>query len=134
MLDDDVRIRPASPEEAEDLSDIAWRSKEYWNYPIETMNEFRNFLTITEDFIEANPTYVIENEETEDKLGFYSLETDEDGKFWIRHMWVIPEYIGAGVGGELFLHACETAETVGASEIYIVSDPSGEEFFLHMGA
>ena len=51
MLDDDVRIRPASPEEAEDLSDIAWRSKEYWNYPVETMNEFRNFLTITEDFI-----------------------------------------------------------------------------------
>ena len=134
MLDDDVRIRPASPEEAEDLSDIAWRSKEYWNYPVETMNEFRNFLTITEDFIETNPTYIIENEQTEEKLGFYSLDTAPDGKCWLRHMWVIPEYIGAGVGGELFFHACETAETVGAEEIYIVSDPSGEEFYLHMGA
>jgi predicted N-acetyltransferase YhbS len=25
---------------------------------------------------------------------------------------VVPEHIGTGIGGELFLHACETAETV----------------------
>ena len=37
MYDDDVRIRPAKPEEAEDLTDIAWQSKAYWDYPPETM-------------------------------------------------------------------------------------------------
>ena len=135
MLDDDVRIRPAVPEEAEELSDIAWSSKGYWEYPVEVMNEFRSFLLIREEFIENNIVYLAENEETEEKIGFYALEKDDEkGQWWLRHMWVIPEYIGSGIGGELFLHACETAETVGAEEIYILSDPSGTEFFTHLGA
>jgi GNAT superfamily N-acetyltransferase len=131
---DEVRIRPVSPEEAEDLSDIAWRSKAYWEYPADTMKEFRDFLTITEDFLENNPSYLAEDEESEEKLGFYCLEVGEDGRWWLRHLWVAPEYIGTGIGGDLFLHACEMAETVGADELYILSDPNCEEFYLHMGA
>ena len=46
----------------------------------------------------------------------------------------MPEHIGTGVGGELFLHACEIAETVGADELNIIADPNVEEFYLHMGA
>ncbi len=134
MLDDDVRIRPAEPQEAELLSDIAWLSKEYWDYPVEMMVHFRDFLTITDDFIDKNPTYLAENEETGEIIGFYSIELLEDSKWWIRHLWVVPERIGTGVGGELFLHACETAETVGANELNIITDPNVEEFYLHMGA
>lgn len=134
MLDEEVRIRPAEPEEAELLSDVAWRSKEYWEYPVEMMSNFRDFLTITDDFIEKNPTYLAENEETGEIIGFYSIELFEDSKWWIRHLWVVPEHIGTGVGGELFLHACEIAETVGAEELNIITDPNVEEFYLHMGA
>ncbi|MDY9920219.1 MAG: GNAT family N-acetyltransferase [Synergistota bacterium] len=134
MLDEEVRIRPAEPEEAELLSDVAWRSKEYWEYPVDMMIHFRDFLTITDDFIEKNPTYLAENEETGEIIGFYSLELFEDSKWWIRHLWVVPERIGTGVGGELFLHACEIAETVGADELNIIADPNVEEFYLHMGA
>jgi N-acetylglutamate synthase-like GNAT family acetyltransferase len=134
MLDEEVRIRPAEPEEAELLSDVAWRSKEYWEYPVDMMSHFRDFLTITDDFIEKNPTYLAENEETGEIIGFYSIELFEDSKWWIRHLWVVPEHIGTGVGGELFLHACEIAETVGAEELNIITDPNVEEFYLHMGA
>ena len=134
MLDDDVRIRPAEPEEAELLSDVAWRSKEYWEYPVDMMSHFRDFLTITDDFIEKNPTYLAENEETGEIIGFYSIELLDDFKWWIRHLWVVPERIGTGVGGELFLHACEIAETVGADELNIIADPNVDEFYLHMGA
>ena len=62
MYDDDVRIRPAKPEDAEELADIAWRSKSYWDYPPEMMELFRGQLTIKQDFIERNPTYLIEHE------------------------------------------------------------------------
>lgn len=134
MLDDEVRIRPAEPEEAELLSDIAWRSKEYWDYPVDMMAHFREFLTIKDDFVENNPTYLAENEETGEILGFYSIELQNDSKWWIRHLWVVPEHIGTGVGGELFLHACEMAETVGAKELNILTDPNVEEFYIHMGA
>ena len=133
MLDDDVRIRPAAPEEAETLTDIAWRSKGYWEYSTEQMRLFRDFLTITEQFIEDNPSYVLENEETSEAMGFYSLE-NRGGRWWLEHLWLVPEHIGSGYGGELFLHACETAETVGAKELYIESDPNAEDFYIHMGA
>lgn len=134
MLDDEVRIRSAEPEESELLSDIAWCSKEYWGYPVEMMDLFRDFLTIKDNFIENNPTYLAENEETGDMLGFYSIERHDEQKWWIRHLWVVPEYIGTGLGGELFLHACEMAETVGADELNIITDPNAEAFYLHMGA
>ena len=133
MLDDDVRIRPAAPEEAETLTDIAWRSKGYWEYPAEQMRRFREYLTISEQFLEENPSYLLENEETSEIMGFYSLE-NRGGRWWLENMWLVPEHIGSGYGGELFLHACETAETVGANELYIEADPNAEDFYIHMGA
>ena len=129
MYDDDVRIRLAKPAEAEELTDIAWRSKGYWDYPSEVMSRFRGLLTIKQDFVEANPTYLIEHDDTGEKLGFYALEK-KNGGWWLRHMWVLPEEIGTGLGGKLFLHACEIAETMGAEELNILS----EEFYIHMGA
>lgn len=133
MYDDDVRIRPAKPEEAEYLADIAWQSKSYWDYPPEMMRLFRGQLTIKQDFIEKNPAYLIENEETEEIYGFYVLEK-KDRLWWLEHIWLLPEKIGTGMGGRLFLHACEIAETMGASELHIISDPNTEAFYLHMGA
>ncbi|WP_279011210.1 GNAT family N-acetyltransferase [Synergistes jonesii] len=133
MYDDDVRIRPAKPEDAEELADIAWRSKSYWDYPPEMMELFRGQLTIKQDFIERNPTYLIEHEETEKIAGFYALQK-KDGRWWIEHLWVVPDEIGTGLGSKLFLHACEITETMGAEELYITSDPNAEEFYVHMGA
>ena len=97
------------------------------------MSRFRGLLTIKQDFIEANPTYLIEHDDTGEKLGFYALEK-KNGGWWLRHMWVLPEEIGTGLGGKLFLHACEIAETMGAEELNILSDPNSEEFYIHMGA
>ncbi|MEG1603062.1 MAG: GNAT family N-acetyltransferase [Cloacibacillus sp.] len=133
MYDDDVRIRPAKPEEAEELSDIAWKSKAYWDYPVEVMNKFRDLLTVDQDFIEHNPSYLIEHEESDEKVGFYALE-EKDGKVWLEHLWVLPDEIGTGLGGTLLCHACEMAETMGYEEMYIISDPNAEEFYRHMGA
>lgn len=133
MYDDDVRIRPAKPEEAEILSDLAWKSKAYWDYPADVMNSFRSLLTLEQDFIEDHPAYLLEHEESGEIAGFYALEK-RNRKWWLRHLWVLPEEIGTGLGGKLFLHACEIAETVGAEELYILSDPNAAEFYRHMGA
>ena len=115
MYDDDVRIRLAKPAEAEELTDIAWRSKGYWDYPSEVMSRFRGLLTIKQDFVEANPTYLIEHDDTGEKLGFYALEK-KNGGWWLRHMWVLPEEIGTGLGGKLVLHACETVGDLMATD------------------
>lgn len=133
MLDDDVRIRSALPEEAEELSELAWRSKEYMEYSPKMLRSYSDFLNISEEFIENNATFVLENEENNEIAGFYSIEKIED-KWWLRKIWVSPEYIGTGVGGALYLHACETAETMGVAELYAFCDFDAVEFYLHMGA
>lgn len=127
-------IRPAEQGEAESLSALAWNSKEYWDYTIEEMSAFYPLLEITEEFLEGNPTYVMEDEETGELLGFYSIGKDREGLCWLRHIWVSPEHIGTGLGGRLFLDACEMAETVGAGDLYILAYPNSEPFFLYMGA
>lgn len=134
MLDDSMKIRAAKPEEAEALSELAWRSKSYWGYSPEDMNEFYPSLAVTLDFLEENPTYLIEDEDSNEILGFYSLEKTAEGEWWLFRHWIVPERIGTGVGQILFLHACEVAETVGAEKLHILSDPNAEAFYLHMGA
>jgi N-acetylglutamate synthase-like GNAT family acetyltransferase len=128
------RIRPAEHGEAEELSSLAWHSMEYWEYSIEEMKGFYALLEVTEEFIEENPTYVMEDGETGELLGFYSIGSDEDGFFKLKNLWVAPDHIGTGIGGTLFLDACETAETMGAEEMLIISNPHAEAFFVEMGA
>jgi GNAT superfamily N-acetyltransferase len=134
MVREDVRIREARPEEAELLSDLAYRSKSYWGYDEETLDDWAGPLTVTPEYLEENPTFLAEDEE-ERILGFCSLLHDKGENRWeLDHMWVDPEAIGTGLGAQLFLHACEAAENLGAEKLWILSDPGAEGFYLHMGA
>jgi len=133
MFDDEVRIRTAEADDAEELRDIAWNSMEYWDMDAEELNSLREILDINPLLIENNVAYVAENSETEEILGFYFVETI-DGKYWLRYLCVNPDFMGTGLGETLFLSACEMAEEIGAEELQIISHPNGEEFYTHMGA
>ncbi len=135
-MDLPVDIREAGPEDWERLSELAMSSKAFWKYPKELMERWVDELTLTPEYIESNPTYFALLEDEDEKflhIGFYSLSFKE-GICWLDHLWVLPEHIGAGFGGQLFLHACEIAETLGATELHILSDPNAEGFYLRMGA
>lgn len=134
MLEENVRIRSAHPEEAEILSELAWMSQSYWDYSPEQMSDFSASLLVTQEFLEQNPTYLIENEDLGEVVGFYALEQADDSLWWMRRLWVAPAHIGTGVGQLLFLHACELAETMGAEKLCILSNSNAEAFFLYMGA
>lgn len=133
MFDDEVRIRTAEADDAEELRDIAWSSMEYWDMDSEELNSLREILDINPLLIEKNVAYVAENSETEEILGFYFVES-MNGKYWLRYLCVNPDFMGTGLGETLFLSACEMAEEIGAEEIQIISHPNGEEFYTHMGA
>lgn len=129
---DDVAIRQARPEEADVLTDIAYKSKAYWGYDINSLDQWAGPLTVSAEYIEKNPTFAACGEDGE-ILGFCSILYDE-GQFELDHMWVAPSAIGMGIGGKLFLYACEEAEILGASSLWILSDPMAEGFYKHMGA
>jgi GNAT superfamily N-acetyltransferase len=116
-----VIIRPASPDEAATLTQIAHDAKRYWGYPEHWIKHWEADLTISSDFIRGNQVYVAENDG--EIRGFYALCIKES-EAELEHMWVAPDAIGTGVGKELFLDAMERAATLQVREIGISADPN----------
>lgn len=113
------------------MTQIALDAKRYWGYPELWIQHWQEDLTISSDFITNNLVYVAERENA--IVGFYALVVGgQQAK--LEHMWVAPEYIGTGVGKELFIHAMQTAAGDDVSEVEISSDPNAEGFYTRMGA
>ncbi len=126
-----MRIRRASPEDSTTLTQIAHDAKQHWGYPDHWIEHWRDDLTISADFINSNPVYVAEHDEA--LVGFYALVVGEE-KAVLDHLWVTPEYIGSGIGKQLFLHAMQGAAGQNFSAVEISSDPHAEGFYQKMGA
>ena len=136
MDPDDLLIRPARPDEAETLTHMVFRARAYCEYSGEMMQQWLESgeLDVTHDEIEEDLTFVIEDEEELELLGFYSLHMIEDGLFELSRLYVMPEYIGSEIRSMLFFHACELAETSGAESIIMEGDLHVSGFYSEMGA
>jgi GNAT superfamily N-acetyltransferase len=124
-------IRPASPDDAELLSDLALRSKAHWGYSQEFLEACRRELTLTPDYISSSPVFVLEEEER--VVGFYGLRA-QVAEVELLYLFVEPSKMNRGHGRELWNHAVETAARLGFRRISIESDPYAETFYQAMGA
>ncbi|GAA5345936.1 GNAT family N-acetyltransferase [Planifilum fimeticola] len=127
----DGRIRPARPEEAKQLSDLAFRSKAHWGYDDDFMERCRGPLTVFPGNIAEGRVFVLEDRGR--IRGFYELSGAGSEKE-LSFLFVEPGDIGKGYGRALWLHAVRTAEVRGADGILIHSDPHAEPFYRAMGA
>lgn len=124
-------IRRAKMEEAATLTEIAFAAKRHWNYPERWIELWSEDLTITSEFIERHEVFMAV--EQGKPIGFYALATSE-GKTELDHLWVLPEWIGKGIGRQLLAHALDRAAALNVATIEIVSDPNAEAFYLKAGA
>ena len=124
-------IRRANTNDSPTLTSIAHEAKRYWGYPEHWIKHWRDELTISDDFVDANEVYVSASDD--EVRGFYALVV-RDNKAELEHLWVAPKHIGTGVGKELFLHAMQRASARDVSEVQINSDPNAEGFYQKMGA
>ena len=123
-----ISIRPARPEEADLLTEIACSAKAHWGYSAEQMAAWKPaFLTITSQYIEQHAPWVAENE-TCRPVAFAALEQGAAGAV-LEHLWVLPEYMGRGIGRRLFRRI---AARTGA--FTFTSDPQADGFYLKLGA
>jgi N-acetylglutamate synthase-like GNAT family acetyltransferase len=121
-----MRIRPASTDDAEGLTEIAVNAKRHWGYPEHWIEHWKSDLTISPEFIAHNQVFVAEDEG--ELIGFYALSV-ESKKAELDHMWVSPNHIGTGIGKELFVHAMQRAAGQGLEEVEIIADPHAEGFY-----
>ena len=127
-----VSIRPAVPQEADALTALALAGKRHWGYPESWLEDWREALSISSAYIEAQLVSSAEDEAGR-VVGFYALERAGE-RLRLEHLWLAPSLIGTGLGRRLFEHAVESARALGATELFIEADPNAEGFYLHMGA
>jgi GNAT superfamily N-acetyltransferase len=127
-----VTISRAAPSEAEVQSGLALAGKRHWGYPEPWLEAWRELLTITPDDLAAHVVSCAEDGNGR-VVGFYALERD-GGRCRLEHLWLAPSLIGGGLGRQLFEHAVQAAQELGAAELLIEADPNAEGFYLHMGA
>lgn len=126
-----IFIRRAKPQDAARLTEIAFAAKRHWNYPETWIESWRDALTVTPEFITAHETYSANADGV--AVSFYALKPKSE-RMDLLHLWVLPEWMGRGVGRLLFQHAIERTRAQGFRELEIESDPNAEGFYLKFGA
>ncbi|HEX4904830.1 MAG TPA: bifunctional GNAT family N-acetyltransferase/class I SAM-dependent methyltransferase [Acidimicrobiales bacterium] len=120
-----MHIRPARPGEEAALTELAMRSKAHWGYDDAFMAACRDELTIRPEHLPRIDVADLDGR----IVGMVRLEHEA-----IEDLFVEPDAIGTGVGGELFRHAVRRAATEGMSRLLIDADPNAEGFYAAMGA
>lgn len=123
-----ISIREALPHEAPELSAVAFLAKSSWGYTPEQLERWRTeFLTITPAYIAANLVWVAVADPAQ-PAGFAAVEP-HGAEAVLEHLWILPDYMGHGIGKRLFLHAAAHV-----SRFVFTSDPHADPFYYRMGA
>jgi ribosomal protein S18 acetylase RimI-like enzyme len=94
------------------------------------MEIWRPQLTFSPEYFERNESWVAVNDAK--PIAFYTLQ-ENNGNAWLENLWVLPEYIGRGVGRLLFLHAIGSARQRGYRALQLEADPNAVSFYEKMG-
>jgi GNAT superfamily N-acetyltransferase len=126
-----VAFRRASPEAAEELTDLTLASKAHWGYDQDFMALARPSLTVTAGYIEANDCWVAEMDGA--IVGWFSLVQVADGLL-LDNFFLLPAHIGSGVGRLMWDEALRQAVAAGVERMTLEADPNAAGFYERMGA
>jgi len=127
-----LEIRRARESDAATLTEIAYESKRYWGYPDHWMLHWRDALTITSAYITERIVYVAEAGAS--LVGFYAV-VGAHAQWELDHLCIRPDFIGHGIGRQLFRHAAAYLAVQDPGAILgIESEPNAEQFYVRMGA
>jgi len=127
----DVEIRPARPDEATELSELALRSKAYWGYSDEFIEACREELTYQPEQTAGERIMVAVVGGV--VAGFYAL-AGEPPVGELDGMFVDPAHIGSGAGAALFEQLVERARRADFTKLRIEADPNALGFYERQGA
>jgi len=125
-------IRKALPEEAAALSHIAVTAKAHWGYAQEQLELWgREFLMISSKYIREHHVWVACIQLV--AVGFSGISIHES-EAELDHLWILPAYMGQGIGAQLFLYTAKRIQEMGYPEMVFTSDPHADGFYRKLGA
>nr|WP_315151969.1 GNAT family N-acetyltransferase [uncultured Flavobacterium sp.] len=126
-----MKIEKASINDNEILTKITKKSKAYWGYSEEQIIKWNDNLTITEAYIETNSVFKLMNN---DKIvGYYSYLIKEEKNVILDNLFILPEYIGKGLGKYLMTDFINRMKNGKFKKITLDSEPNAESFYLKLG-
>jgi GNAT superfamily N-acetyltransferase len=117
--------------DAKKLTEIALESKAFWGYPKDLIESWTSDLTVSSSMISKMIVYKFI---FEDKIvGFYILNQPEDETIELEFLFVLPDFIGKGIGNQLIQHAFEEAKQLNCDKMKLIADPNAVPFYESKG-
>ena len=124
-------IRRARPEEGERLRDVAVAAKAHWDYDAEFVRQWGARMDFSPAAVSGNEIYVADVHG--DVVAWAALVAKRD-VWWLDDLWVVPEWIGQGVGTLLFGHIVELARARGGpTRMEWQAEPNAVGFYEKVG-
>jgi len=127
----DLRILPARKACLPDINAMIARSKSYWSWPADYLEQALQRLAVTPDYLKRHPAFEVLDAAGE-CVAFYAL-TETDTRIVLDHLWVTPERIGEGIGRFACRDALRHARAKGWRELWVHPDPNAEGFYRELG-
>jgi N-acetylglutamate synthase-like GNAT family acetyltransferase len=125
-----VVIRRAAPEEGSLLKGITVRSRAQWGYDATRFRRWVERLESEQQLPDVE-SYVAEIDGH--PVGWAALKQPVDALCVLEELWVEPDWMGGGVGAQLFRHSVERARELGSSRLEWVAEPGAVGFYEKMG-
>lgn len=117
--------------EATELTNIALKSKAYWGYSNELIESWRDDLTVTSEMFQI--CSIFKFCEGNKIAGFYILNPPKDNSAELEMLFVLPEFIGKGIGKQLTQHAFKEAVKLNVASMTLLADPYAVDFYKSQG-
>lgn len=126
-----MKIEKAINNDANILTELTIRSKAHWDYTKEQIEEWREELTITEEYIENNQIYKLLVSKV--LVGFYAYQTENETDVKLNYLFVESKEIGKGYGQVLLTDCLERVSNLGYKRVLLDADPNAEKFYSKNG-
>lgn len=123
-------LEKAIPNDHEILTIITKKSKAYWGYSEEQIEVWSNSLTVTENYIETKSVYKVSVENQ--IVAYYSFFDEDEETVKLDNIFVLPEYIGKGIGQFLMNDFLNRLKNTNFKKVILHSEPNAEMFILNL--
>jgi N-acetylglutamate synthase-like GNAT family acetyltransferase len=121
----------ANISDANRLTEIALKSKSFWGYSNEMLESWANDLRVSKLMFQEMMIYkFISDDKT---VGFYILNQPQKQSIELEFLFVLPDFIGQGIGSQLIHHSFQKAIELNCKKVIVLADPNAVSFYGNKG-
>jgi GNAT superfamily N-acetyltransferase len=128
-----IILRAARANERATLDDICFRSKAHWGYDDAFLASVRDQIRVDPEALNHGRVWIAAD--ARDKpCGIVEVDPIDADTADLTLLFVAPENLRQGIGRLLYEKAIALARQLGATELFIDSDPQAAAFYATLGA